>query len=220
MIDLTPGLIARATGSSFQGALLCAPALSEAMRLYAINTPARAGMFLANIGHETMGLIHFAEVWGPTSQQLRYERDFTAPWPTSPAQARLPAFERNRLAYGLGNVNPGDGRLFRGHGMLHNTGRHNHARARDRLRKKLPVPIVVPDFELQPHKLMDPYWGAYAAADYVEMTDCNAMADAGDFDGYCDRVNFGRKTDREGDSNGFAHRLALWRGIEYGRAFA
>lgn len=184
--------------------------LVEAMALYEINTPARIGMFLANIGHETCGLVYLKEIWGPTPAQKRYERDFNAPWPTNAEQARLPAFERNRLAFSLGNYRSGDGEKYPGHGYLQNTGRWNHAAARDRLRERF-LNLAVPDFEEQPWKLAEPKWAALAAGDYVAMKGLNLVADEGDFDMYCDLINRGRHTVRIGDSNGWAQRLALWK---------
>jgi putative chitinase len=207
---MTPQEIAKATGARIDRATLCAAGLVAAMELYEINTPRRRAMFLANIGHETGGLKYLAEIWGPTPQQRRYERDFSQPWPTSAAESRLPAFAANKLAYGLGNHTAGDGSLFRGHGHLQTTGRYNHAKVRDRLRAKFPQ-MDVPDFEAEPNKLADPEWAALCAADYIEMKNCQAFADADDFDGYCDTINRGRKTEAEGDSNGFADRLRLYR---------
>lgn len=219
MTALTALQIAAACGASLTLAAACADGLNQAMARYAIDTPARQGMFLANIGHETGGLKWLSEIWGPNDAQRRYERDFSQPWPSSPAEARLPAFQRNRLAYNLGNDRAGDGSFYRGHGMLQTTGRYNHAKVRDRLRERFPD-LEVPDFESQPQLLARPEWAALAAADYVDMKGCNAMADAGDFDGYCDLVNRGRKTEDEGDSNGWEHRLVLWLGIDEGRALA
>lgn len=218
-MQLTVEQVAAATGARHDRAHAAVDALNEAMSLYAINTPARAGMFLANIGHETGGLKWLQEIWGPTAQQRRYERDFEAPWPASIAQSQDPRFERNRLAYGLGNVRLGDGRFFAGGGYLQTTGRGNYAKVRDRLRARFPT-LAVPDFEADPSELATPRWAAIAAADYVDMKCANVYADAGDFDGYCDLVNRGRKTEAEGDSNGWDDRLRLFAAVRYGEALA
>ncbi|MEO8391234.1 glycoside hydrolase family 19 protein [Polaromonas sp.] len=183
---MTPDIVARATGARIDRATQCAPGLTAAMELYDINTPARQAMFLANIGHETGGLKWLSEIWGPTPAQIRYEGRAD-----------------------LGNTQPGDGRRFKGHGMLQTTGRFNHAAVRDRLRKRFPE-MEVPDFEAEPEKLAEPQWAALAAADYIAMKDCQRFADAGDFDGYCDTINRGKKTAAEGDSNGWDDRLALY----------
>ena len=184
---MTPSQLAACTGARIDRAERCSEALHVAMALYSIDTVQRQAMFLANIGHETGGLHYLTEIWGPTEAQRRYEgrKD-------------------------LGNTEPGDGRRFRGHGMLQNTGRYNHAAVRDRLRKRFPH-MDVPDFEAEPDKLADPQWASLAAGDYVEMKNVNSMADSGDFDGYCDLINRGRKTAADGDSNGFADRLKLYK---------
>lgn len=218
-MKLTPEQVAAATGARHDRAYEATDALNEAMTLYEINTPVRAAMFLANIGHETGGLKWYAELWGPTPQQLRYERDFMQPWPVSAAQAKLPEFYRNALAFALGNTQQGDGSLFRGHGMLQTTGRFNHAKLRDRLRARFPT-LAVPDFEADPAQLATPRWAAIAAADYADMKGLNAVADSGDFDAYCDLVNKGKHTEAEGDSNGYAQRLALFDGVRAGEALA
>lgn len=207
---MTPEILARCTGARLTRATRRLDSLTKAMGLYEINTARRAAMFLANIGHETGQLEYLQEIWGPTAQQKRYERDFSAPWPSSLAESKLDEFDTNRLAWGLGNSQKGDGRRYCGRGDLQTTGRGNYARLRDRLRVRFPG-MDVPDFEAQPDTLADPEWAAIAAADYCAMKDCNAKADAGDFDGYCDLINKGRKTDAHGDTNGFAHRQSLYR---------
>jgi ATP-dependent protease ClpP protease subunit/predicted chitinase len=146
------------------------------------------------------GLQWSTELWGPTPEQKRYERDLGAPWPP---KSRT---DRNWKPFNLGNSEPGDGSLFRDHGWFQSTGRANLAAARDRLRRLFPE-LQVPDFELEPALLASPRWAALCAADYVDMRDLNAWADAGDFDGYCDVVNLGRRAEREGDSDGWLERV-------------
>jgi putative chitinase len=209
MIVLSADAIARCTGARADRAQNRAQSLNEAMALYGIDTARRQAMFLANIGHETAGLKYLRELWGPTAQQLRYERDFTAPWPASAQEAKLPRFAKNRLAYNLGNYVKGDGERFRGHGDFQTTGRYNHAATRDRLRKRFPN-MVVPDFEKDPEALATPEWAAISAGDYVARNKLNEVADTGSFDNYCDIINRGRLTEDLGDSNGWEHRLALY----------
>lgn len=176
--------LARCTGAQLSRARLFADVLSAGMAFYMIDSPIRQAMFLANVGHESGRLVYTTELWGPTPAQKGYE---------------------GRLD--LGNTRPGDGSLFRGHGLIQTTGRANHAAARDRLRERFQD---VPDFEAEPEKLAEPQWAALSACDYVDMRGLNTWADRGDFDGYCDLINRGRKTQAEGDSNGWADRLALY----------
>lgn len=179
--------IAACTGARIDRAESCAASITEAMALYGIDTtPKRIAMFLSNIGVETGGLKWFTEIWGPTEQQNRYE---------------------GRLD--LGNTQPGDGELFKGHGMLQSTGRKNHALTRDRLRVRFPE-MDVPDFEVEPWKLAEPEWAALSAGDFIERTNVQVYADQDDFDGYCDKINRGHKTRAYGDANDFEKRKALY----------
>lgn len=73
------------------------------MALYAIDSPARQAAFLAQIGHESGGLIYVRELWGPTPTQEEYEGRAD-----------------------LGNTEPGDGFKYRGRGLIQITGRANY----------------------------------------------------------------------------------------------
>lgn len=178
--------LARATGASVVRAALLLPHIVRAMDLFAIDTPQRQAAFLAQIGHESGGLRYLGEIWGPTPAQTRYE------WRKD-----------------LGNTQLGDGRRFKGHGLIQVTGRFNHAAARDQLRARFGP--SVPDFEAYPEQLEEFEWAAMSAANFWSQHDINKWADAGDFDGVSDVINRGRKTAAEGDANGYADRLALYK---------
>jgi putative chitinase len=199
-MTLTLVQLATATGAGVVRAQTWLPWINKALDLYEINTPARVAAFLAQIGHESGSLHFLEEVWGPTTTQARYERDFKAAWPPTKQD------ERNQLAYGLGNVNAGDGRRYKGRGLLETTGRANYARTRNRLRDRFG--IGVPDFEADPPQLTYPQWASLSAGDYWADHGINAAADAGNFDAVSDLVNRGHVTPRVGDSNGWADRLA------------
>lgn len=184
---MTPKQLAQATGARIDRAVEFLPHIEAAMHAYAIDqTPQRKAMFLANIGHESGGLHWLVEIWGPTEAQRRYEGRAD-----------------------LGNVQPGDGILYRGRGLLQTTGRTNYASACDRLRARFSG-LAVPDFVAAPELLAMPQWASLSAADFVGRESLNAVADSGDFDGYCDRINRGHKTRTVGDSNGYAQRFALY----------
>jgi putative chitinase len=194
-MNLTLHQLSQATGCGVVRAQAWLPWMNRALEAFEIDTPARVAAFLAQVGHESCSLRYAAEIWGPSRQQLRYERDFTAAWPPSDED------DRNRLAYRLGNVNAGDGERFKGHGPIQITGRANHARVRDRLR--LRYGMSVPDFEVEPDELATPQWGAMSAADYWADRNLNALADAGEFVTLTRRIN--------GGTNGLADRQARWK---------
>ncbi|WP_310646839.1 glycoside hydrolase family 19 protein [Limnohabitans sp.] len=100
---MTPNDLSRATGASLARAAAWMPHIVAAMAEFEINTPARTSMFLAQIGHESGGLVYTTELWGPTPAQRGYEgrKD-------------------------LGNTQPGDGLKYRGRGLIQITGRINY----------------------------------------------------------------------------------------------
>lgn len=206
---MNAGDLAKCTGARIDRATENLPYLEQAMELFCIYTPARQAMFLAEIGHESLGFKYAAEVWGPTLQQLRYERDFNFGWPNSVEQSKDPVFANNRLAYGLGNAAPGEGKRFMGRAWIMVTGHTNYSVLQKQLRLAMPG-VDVPDFTQFPKLLEEPLWAAIASGNFWHQHNINTYADAGDIDGASDVINFGRKTETIGDSNGYANRLALF----------
>jgi len=90
------------------------PFLQAAMTEFAIEAPARAAAFLAQLAHESGQFRFMEELWGPTAAQQRYE-------------------PQSSLATTLGNTDPGDGRRFKGRGPIQITGRANYRRFGDLL---------------------------------------------------------------------------------------
>jgi putative chitinase len=179
---LTAPQLATATGATVARAELLLRPLQDAMQRYAINTPLRMAMFLPNVGHESGGLQWLSERWGPTPAQAAYEGRAD-----------------------LGNTQPGDGKKYRGRGLLQTTGRANFRALRDRLRAQ---GLDCPDFEAAPDTVALPQWAALSAGDYVSMRKLNDKADAGDFLGYCIGIN-GRNR-ATGLPNGWDDRQRLY----------
>jgi putative chitinase len=90
------------------------PSLTTAMAEFAIEVPARAAAFLAQLAHESGQFRFLEEIWGPTPAQRRYEPAGT-------------------LATALGNTETGDGHRFKGRGPIQITGRANYRRFGDLL---------------------------------------------------------------------------------------
>lgn len=102
-MDITSSIVSAGTGATQLRAAQWAPDLRVACDKYVINTPRRIAAFLAQIGHESGGLIYVRELWGPTPAQVGYEGRAD-----------------------LGNTQPGDGKKFMGRGLLQITGRRNY----------------------------------------------------------------------------------------------
>lgn len=216
-------LIAACTGATPELAEMYAPHIMFAMQAYGIDTPARQAMFLPNLGHESQRLARTTENLNYRAEALigmfgrhrisiafanKYGR--TSMQPANPQGIANCIYGGEWGAQNLGNDGPGDGWKFRGHGLIQSTGKFNARKVRDRLRAKFPE-LNVPDFEVDPELLTLPQWAALSAADYWDMKSLNQLADAGDFDGVCDRINIGKKTDKYGDTEGWADRLDLHR---------
>lgn len=200
---MTPEQLAACTGSSVTVAGQWLPHIDAAMAAYSINTPTRQAAFLANVGHESGHLRYVREIWGPTAAQLRYERRFDKPWPQIGTRRWPDDIEdkTNRLAFSLGNEQIGDGEKYKGRGLIQITGRANYRALGEAFGLSL---------ESHPEQLELAKYAALSAGWFWEERNINAYADRGDFDGVCDIINRGHKTQAVGDTNGYAERRALW----------
>lgn len=145
------------------------PAVSQALIACRCTTVDRAAMWSAQIGHESLGLRHFEEIWGPTPAQAGYEGRAD-----------------------LGNVEPGDGHRFRGRGPLMVTGRGHYATlsrwAYDR--GMVPSPTFFVD---HPDQLAGVEYGFVGVVWYwtAARPQLNALADRRDLEGATRAINGG-----------------------------
>jgi predicted chitinase len=166
----------------FQLAVGCTPEAAAqhyqlaalAMRLYGIESLKATASFLANMGHETMGLVYKEELWGPTDAQKRYDPP-------------------GGLALRLGNTSTGDGFKYRGRGPTQLTGRANYIAATEALRRTLPDYLVLacPDFGADPDRAAQPAWGWLIAGEFFQSRGCIEASETG-FDAVCIKINGGR----------------------------
>ena len=143
--------------------------LNSAMREFKINTPARCAAFIAQIAHE--------------SGSLRYREEI----------ASGAAYEGRR---DLGNIVPGDGRRYKGRGLLQLTGRNNYSKVGRALGL---------DLEGQPNLASVPFNSARIAGYYWHSRGLNQYADwntEGGFKRITRLIN--------GGYNGWRDRLEHW----------
>jgi putative chitinase len=134
-----------------------------------ITTPLRIAHFMAQAAHETMRFVYLHELWGPTPAQARYEGRAD-----------------------LGNVNKGDGFLYRGRGVFQLTGRANY------LDYGKLVGLSLVD---HPELAEDPEISVLIACAYWKRHGLNQLADADDIVAITHRIN--------GGENGLASRREL-----------
>lgn len=137
------------------------PLLNYTAFNYEITTPRRMRAWLATLAVE--------------SGELRYQEEI----------ASGAAYEGRR---DLGNVHPGDGRKFKGHGRIQNTGRDVHRAYTKHLKKSGHLPFV--DFEANPKRLAEEPYATDSAGWFVNgYKNLNPLADANNFLAYQIRVN-------------------------------
>jgi putative chitinase len=140
--------------------------LNNAMEEFGINTPAREAAFLAQVAHESGSFRYTLELADGSAYEGRKD---------------------------LGNTQPGDGRRYKGRGLIQITGRANYAECA----KALGLPLLE-----RPEILEQAGPAARSAAWFWASRGLNELADAGNFDRITRRIN--------GGTNGAKERLAYY----------
>ena len=129
------------------------PILNKVAQQYEINTERRMAMWLATLAAE--------------SGELKYQEEI----------ASGAAYEGRT---DLGNTQKGDGRRFKGHGRIQITGRTNHTKYTNYLKRSKHLPFI--DFVANPARLAEePYATDAAGWFWTVYKGLNKFADAGDF---------------------------------------
>lgn len=140
--------------------------LNDCMDEYEITTPARRAAFLAQVTHESGSLVYTLEIASGEAYEGRED---------------------------LGNREPGDGRRFKGRGLIQVTGRANYAACG--------IALGVNLIE-HPELLEAPPGAARSAGWFWQRKGLNELADAEKFGSICKRVN--------GGFNGLDDRISHW----------
>ena len=178
--------------------------LNVAMERFQIDTPQRQAWFLANVGHESLDLMHLTEnlnYSAPRLAQVWPNRFYLPPDPPNGrTNARSIEHDPERIAgyvYGnrMGNLGPVDGWRFRGRGPLQITGRDMYHRAG-----------IGTGYNLteSPDLVLEPMVGALVAGwVWTVEKHCNPRADADDGEGITLAINGGMNghADREARHN-------------------
>lgn len=143
-----------------------APLLSDTMDEFEIDTPKRQAAFLAQVAHE--------------SGQLRYTEEI----------ASGEAYEGRS---DLGNVHPGDGKQFKGRGLIQLTGRRNY--------RDCSLALGV-DLIKEPQLLSQPQLATRSAGWFWRSKNLNKFADSNQFGSLTKAIN--------GGYNGLDDRIQLW----------
>lgn len=144
------------------------PFLNKYMGEFGITNKDRVAAFLAQIGHESAELRYVEEIASGAAYEGRTD---------------------------LGNTSVGDGKRFKGRGLIQITGRSNYAQ----ISKDLGV-----DFVANPQLLQEPEYAVLCAFWYWKVRNLNRFSTdkESDFKELTRRIN--------GGYNGYADRVRLW----------
>jgi putative chitinase len=163
---MTPVELLRIMPHAGSRAGLYAPFVTEAMTEFGISNPIRQAAFLAQVCHESGSLRYTEEIASGEAYEGRAD---------------------------LGNTQPGDGKRYKGRGLLQITGRANYRATGNALNI---------DLEDSPHLLSGVSTACRASAWWWREHGCNELADKDVFGALTKRIN--------GGYTGFDDRIQHW----------
>lgn len=202
---MTPELLALAVGARPADAQRYAAALTEAMVTYAVNTPKRQAMFLAQIGQESDSLSKVVESFNYSIEGLHatFPARISAPQAAKlgrqPGENTVPLERQMQIAelvYGgrFSNAHPGDGWKYRGRGLKQVTFADNY--------RNCGTALGI-DLLTHPELLELPDYAARSAGWFWSAHGLNTYADHGDVTGATRIIN--------GGLNGLAERQTRYK---------
>jgi putative chitinase len=192
-MQLNASIIAAGTGSTVLRASAWVQPLQTTCDRFQIDTPLRVAAFVAQVGHESMGLSRTAESfdYSIAALPMMFRRITPALAETlgrQPGERMVPLDRQARIAniayagqLGNGDSASGDGWAFRGSGLIQLTGRSNFESCGTDLSL---------DLAGDPDRVRtDPTLGALVAGWFWSSKGLNVLADAGNFLGCTKRIN-------------------------------
>jgi putative chitinase len=140
--------------------------LARAMNKYGINTGLRAAHFIAQVGHETASFLYMEEIASGAAYEGRTD---------------------------LGNTQPGDGKLFKGRGLIQLTGRTNYtAYSKDCGVDYVKNPTAVCSDPFVCVDVAGWYWNKRKINELADKDDVKAVTKAvnGGYNGLDDRMDY------------------------------
>lgn len=163
---MTPAELLRIFPFAASKVLEYAPLLTATMTEFDIDTPRRQAAFLAQVGHESAQLRYTAEIADGSAYEGRTD---------------------------LGNDQPGDGKRYKGRGLIQVTGRANYVAAGTALAR---------DLVRDPGLLEGPALACRSAGWFWRTHSLNQFADVDQFGTLTKRIN--------GGYNHIDERIQLW----------